>query len=90
MIDTMDKQKGSLNQIMPQSNIKEFVEMAARYKLLCGLAGSLRAEDISQLITYHPDYLGFRGALCHQHDRTAGLDEHAIKAIKASMLNACR
>ena len=90
MIDTMDKQKGSLTQLLSPSDIKGFVELAVRHKLLCGLAGSLRLEDISQLKTYQPDYLGFRGALCQQHNRTARLDEQAIKTIKASLLNGRR
>ncbi|PKM11878.1 MAG: hypothetical protein CVV13_07450 [Gammaproteobacteria bacterium HGW-Gammaproteobacteria-3] len=86
MIDTQDKQKGALTQILPQADIKAFVEKAARYQLLCGLAGSLRLEDIAQLISLQPDYLGFRGALCRQHDRTAQLDEHALRAVKARMM----
>ncbi|MGR9116415.1 MAG: (5-formylfuran-3-yl)methyl phosphate synthase [Gammaproteobacteria bacterium] len=90
MIDTMDKQKGSLTQIMASSDIKAFVDSAARHKLICGLAGSLRREDIPHLITYQPDYLGFRGALCQHHNRTARLDDQAIKTIKTCMLNACR
>lgn len=90
MLDTMDKRKGSLTQIMPAVDIKAFVDRAARHQLLCGLAGSLRLQDIPQLIDYRPDYLGFRGALCRHHKRTAGLDEQAVRTIKTSLANSRR
>ena len=81
MLDTMDKQKGSLTDMMPQKSIQNFVEQAADNHLICGLAGSLRVADIPALKSLKPDYLGFRGALCSQQKRTGELDESAIKAI---------
>ena len=90
MVDTMDKQKGSLTQIMSPSEIQDFVETAVDSQLLCGLAGSLRLDDINPLAAFRPDYLGFRGALCRQADRTAQLDTNAVNAIKTSLRNACR
>jgi dihydroneopterin aldolase len=53
--------------------------------LLCGLAGSLRLEDIPLLLRYRPDYLGFRGALCVQRQRTAALDDKAVARIKKAL-----
>ncbi|MDO9238926.1 MAG: (5-formylfuran-3-yl)methyl phosphate synthase [Methylicorpusculum sp.] len=81
MLDTMDKQKGSLTDLMPQKALQNFVEQASANHLICGLAGSLRLADIPALKSLKPDYLGFRGALCSQQKRTAELDEPAIKAI---------
>jgi uncharacterized protein (UPF0264 family) len=42
MLDTMDKTKGSLTQVMPLETIQAFVKSAKQQQLLCGLAGSLR------------------------------------------------
>ncbi|MDD1641282.1 MAG: (5-formylfuran-3-yl)methyl phosphate synthase, partial [Methylococcaceae bacterium] len=78
MLDTMDKQKGSLTQQMAKMEIAQFVKQAKALKLLCGLAGSLRLEDIPKLMPYNADYLGFRGALCQGHDRVGQLNKQAV------------
>lgn len=88
MLDTMDKHKGSLTQILPHSEIRGFIDQANKHHLLSGLAGSLRREDISQLSLYKPDYLGFRGALCREHNRTAQLDNAAIELIKRTVVHS--
>jgi len=75
MLDTMNKSSGSLTQVMDFSKIE----------LFCGLAGSLRVADIPQLLTLKVDYLGFRGALCANHQRTEVLDYHAIQAVKSAL-----
>lgn len=85
MLDTMYKKKGSLTQVMTLADIKNFVNMAHHYHLLCGLAGSLRYADIIDLLPLNPDYLGFRGALCQQHNRVAQLDINAVSAIKQAI-----
>ncbi|MDO9212756.1 MAG: (5-formylfuran-3-yl)methyl phosphate synthase [Methylococcales bacterium] len=85
MLDTMDKQKGSLTQVMTHADIAQFVALAKSHSLLCGLAGSLRLDDIAALIPYQADYLGFRGALCEQHQRTGQLNQQAIAQIKQAL-----
>lgn len=87
MLDTMDKHKGSLTQVMTHADIAQFVALAKSHSLLCGLAGSLRLDDIAALIPYQADYLGFRGALCEQHQRTGQLDQHAIAKIKQVLMS---
>jgi uncharacterized protein (UPF0264 family) len=86
MLDTMAKNQGSLLQILPLAQLKAFVELAHAQQLLCGLAGSLRHEDIHRLLPLKADYLGFRGALCQQHNRRACLDVHAVMHIKQAMV----
>ncbi|MCK4840905.1 MAG: (5-formylfuran-3-yl)methyl phosphate synthase [Methylococcales bacterium] len=81
MLDTMNKSKGSLLQVMPLTKIDEFVTLARHHQLLCGLAGSLKQQDISKLMPFNADYLGFRGALCENHNRTAQLNNDAINLI---------
>ena len=85
MLDTMDKQQGSLTQVMTAKQIAQFVYQAKEQQLLCGLAGSLKLADIPELIAYYPDYLGFRGALCQEHNRVGQLNQVAVQAIKQAM-----
>jgi len=85
MLDTMNKSQGSLNQVMPLAKLQFFVEQSQQHTLLCGLAGSLRLEDIASLLPLNADYLGFRGALCNQHQRTAALDQQALFAIRSAL-----
>lgn len=85
MLDTMDKQKGSLTQVMAHATVTQFVKLARQHQLLCGLAGSLKANDIAKLMPLNPDYLGFRGALCNQHNRTSQLNQSAVIKIKQAI-----
>jgi uncharacterized protein (UPF0264 family) len=85
MLDTMDKSRGSLTDVMPFGAIERFVDQAKNHGLLCGLAGSLRLHDIPGLLRYQPDYLGFRGALCVRQQRTATLDREAVDRIKQAL-----
>lgn len=82
MLDTMDKSRGSLRQCMTDAFLAQFIAQARKYKLLCGLAGSLRIEDISPLLTLSPHYLGFRGALCQDRQRTAGLNADVLARVR--------
>ncbi|HEY9098357.1 MAG TPA: (5-formylfuran-3-yl)methyl phosphate synthase [Thiobacillus sp.] len=85
MLDTMDKSAGGLLKHQPIEHLAEFIIQARRVNLITGLAGSLRAEDIPVLATLSPDYLGFRGALCHNHTRADTLDLDAISVIAQTM-----
>lgn len=81
MLDTADKTRGSLTEICSPQSLSRFVTEARRHGLLCGLAGSLRAEDIPTLLPLQPDYLGFRGALCRGHQRTQRIDPALLRDI---------
>lgn len=85
MLDTMHKKNGSLTEVMSPETIAEFVELAKTQTLICGLAGSLRLENIAELLPFDADYLGFRGALCNQHNRVGELDLNALQQIKIVM-----
>lgn len=86
MLDTMDKKQGSLTHVFHLEKISQFVTLAKQHNLLCGLAGSLKLADIPLLLPYAPDYLGFRGALCDQQQRTAALNTSAINRIQQEMV----
>lgn len=82
MLDTMDKSRGGLRQRMDHAALDGFVRQARELGMLCGLAGSLRAEDIACLLPLQPDYLGFRGALCENSQRTQGLSRAAVSRVR--------
>ncbi|MEI6745882.1 MAG: (5-formylfuran-3-yl)methyl phosphate synthase [Methylococcaceae bacterium] len=87
MLDTMHKQNGSLTEVMSPETIGEFVELAKKETLICGLAGSLRLENIAELLPFNADYLGFRGALCNQHNRVSELDLNALEQIRTAIFH---
>lgn len=82
MLDTMDKKLGSLTHLMSLNDIRTFVDTAKASRLLTGLAGSLTQNDIPKLLPLQADYLGFRGALCRQNQRTAELDTQQVAKIR--------
>ncbi|MDD5214543.1 MAG: (5-formylfuran-3-yl)methyl phosphate synthase [Methylococcales bacterium] len=82
MLDTMDKKNGSLTDVMTCETITAFVELAKTHNLLCGLAGSLRLENIAPLLPLNADYLGFRGALCAENNRVQSLELRALQQIR--------
>lgn len=83
MLDTADKRRGRLRELMDDAALAAFVGSARTHGLLCGLAGCLRRTDLNSLIALDPDVLGFRGALCRAHERTSTLDDAACRAIRS-------
>lgn len=85
MLDTAEKKSGGLRDVLSAEEVGEFVARSRDSGLLCGLAGSLKLEDISPLGAFQPDILGFRGALCLDSDRTFAIDESRIGAVRAAL-----
>ena len=85
MLDTMDKKSGSLTQLMTTIELAEFVKQSKALDLLCGLAGSLRLDDIPSLLHCRADYLGFRGALCQGQNRVGQLNAAALLQIREAV-----
>lgn len=82
MLDTCEKAGGSLREKLDDETLAEFVSNAKRAGLISGLAGSLTREDIPPLLRINPDYLGFRGALCKQHNRNMHIDSMKVTEIR--------
>jgi (5-formylfuran-3-yl)methyl phosphate synthase len=85
MLDTLDKTRGSLTGVMAKTEIENVVKLIKSKGLICGLAGSLKLEDIPLLMPHQPDYLGFRGALCNQHLRVGRINARFVQNIKQTM-----
>lgn len=83
MLDTARKTGGRLLDHMGVAALGAFVDACRAHGLTGGLAGSLEAPDVPRLLLLAPDVLGFRGALCRDHDRTAGIDPAAVDVIRA-------
>jgi uncharacterized protein (UPF0264 family) len=88
MLDTADKTRGALTELCTPDQLARFVAEVRRNRLLCGLAGSLRASDIPGLLSLQPDYLGFRGALCRDHRRVQSLDRELLQRIATAVRGA--
>lgn len=82
MIDTAFKNGQHLQDHWNQTRLQTFVASAKKYKMLCGLAGALRVEDIETLKPIGADYLGFRSALCLRRQRTSTLEIDLAKQIQ--------
>lgn len=82
MLDTADKRRGALPEIVPAEDLLRFVEATHGAGMFAGLAGSLRAEHVPQLLRFAPDVLGFRGGLCRQGERTSQIDPDAVRGVR--------
>jgi dihydroneopterin aldolase len=81
MLDTADKSSGSLRDHLDLRTLARFVDEARAHDLAAGLAGSLAAADVTDLLSLKPDLMGFRGALCGG-SRNAAIDLQACAAIR--------
>lgn len=84
MIDTANKQTGSLTSLWSSQRISALVQETRQLGLLCGLAGRLQLGDVATLLPFQADYLGFRSALC-AGDRGGRLDHAAIMRIREAI-----
>jgi uncharacterized protein (UPF0264 family) len=85
MLDTAAKDGRSLRDHLADEQLAAFVAAAQRLGLVAGLAGSLRSDDIADLLPLNCDYLGFRGALCGAASRSAQIDPAAFMRIRAAI-----
>lgn len=84
MVDTADKQRGSLFQCVSAADLARLIERVHEAGARVGLAGSLRFQDLPALRALGPDIAGFRGALC-ETDRTGTLVGAKVRAIRNAL-----
>ncbi|GAA4252600.1 hypothetical protein GBZ26_04805 [Azospirillum formosense] len=85
MLDTAGKGSGGLLRHTTKDELARFLAQAHSHGLLTGLAGSLRLDDIPNLLPLAPDYLGFRTALCSGADRGGALDPAALATVRGAV-----
>src|SRR5215470_14250047 len=83
MLDTARKTGARLLDHKDITALALFVDAAHAHGLMAGLAGSLETPDIPRLLPLAPDVLGFRRALCLDHDRNGRIDPDAVAAVRA-------
>jgi (5-formylfuran-3-yl)methyl phosphate synthase len=83
MLDTARKTGARLLDHMDITQLARFVDATHAHGLMAGLAGSLETPDIPRLLPLAPDVLGFRRALCVDHDRNARIDPGAVAAVRS-------
>lgn len=81
MLDTANKNGQHLLNHQSPEQLQIFVNSVKSRHRLCGLAGALRAEDITVLKPLGADYLGFRSALCPQRQRQQNLAISAVQQL---------
>jgi (5-formylfuran-3-yl)methyl phosphate synthase len=82
MFDTLGKGGASLLELIPAIRLAALVRSARERGLTIGFAGSLRASQVSQLLTCQPDLLGFRSALCRDGKRSEPLDPVRVAVVR--------
>ena len=85
MVDTANKKNGSVRTVKSDAELSDFVKTAQNNGLLCGIAGSLKYQDIKPLLKMTPDYLGFRTALCENQQRQGNLSAAMIQKIATQL-----
>jgi uncharacterized protein (UPF0264 family) len=96
MLDTADKARGALPDVAPPSKLRSFIGAVHAAGMFAGLAGSLRADHVPELLALGPDILGFRGGLCRMGARTEAIDADAVGMLRriiptgaGAVTNAC-
>ena len=84
MVDTADKNAGSLFDVMSLQALHAFVARVRVAGALVGLAGALRLPQLAALRALRPDFAGFRSAVC-DGDRRGTLDPARLRALAAAL-----
>jgi len=85
MMDTSEKNGNTFLDHFSADEMKAFAENVQAQGLLFGLAGSLHLQHVAAARKLAPDYIGFRGGVCVDHQRKAELDASKIRAIRGIM-----
>lgn len=87
MLDTQDKQGGSLRQRLPLAELAAFVRAVQAAGAWAGLAGALTLDDALALAPLAPDFLGFRSAVCAD-SRAGALCAQRLAGLLAALAAA--
>jgi (5-formylfuran-3-yl)methyl phosphate synthase len=81
LLDTAIKDGQSLLAFMDLPTLRLLVEQAHRAGLFIGLAGALRAPDLTRLRDIGADVIGLRSAVCRNHQRNEPLDPECVRQL---------
>lgn len=86
LIDTWEKKGTSLLQFLSQQQTKDFISDCHKRRLFCGLAGSLKPEEIDSLLNLKPDLIGVRSAACGGDRLHGKVTPARVEALKTHFL----
>ncbi len=81
MIDTLEKNGATFLDYYSEAKMIDFVKNIHNCDLLFGLAGCLTIQHIVSIKKIKPNYVGFRGGVCENDQRTLSLSGEKIRAI---------
>jgi len=79
LIDTHGKDSGGLLDHYSYEQLERMIDTAKLQNLGVALAGSLKLDQLQSLSNLHADWLGVRGAVCKEAQRTGELCENRLK-----------
>jgi len=82
MLDTTDKNGATFLDYFTTDEIQEIAKNVQVQGLFFGLAGSLNLKHVEVVKAIAPDYMGFRGGVCINHQRKSRLDPEKIREIR--------
>lgn len=85
MVDTQAKQF-SLLEVQSTDVLNGFVNLCNKHHLISGLAGSVRKNHMNTLLALNPTFIGLRGGVCDQHNRSSMLSSSKVNEIKQMLL----
>jgi uncharacterized protein (UPF0264 family) len=80
LFDTFDKSRGDLTVHMGAAELSQLVGAVHDRSMLAVLGGSLGAATIPCVMSFGPDYIAVRGAVCHG-TRTGTIDERLVREL---------
>ncbi|PHR93082.1 MAG: hypothetical protein COA78_33055 [Blastopirellula sp.] len=86
LIDTFDKQTGSLFEIVTKTQVQQWVNSAKIAGLKCVLAGSLGKSNVQDALSMQADVIAVRGAVC-RGSRTEEIDRRLVQEF-ASLVHS--
>jgi (5-formylfuran-3-yl)methyl phosphate synthase len=86
MLDTQAKHF-SLLDVQSTVALNSFVGLCEKYSLISGLAGSLNKSHLPLLLDMHPTFIGLRGGVCEQNNRTSELSHSKVAEVRKLLLN---
>jgi uncharacterized protein (UPF0264 family) len=84
MVDTADKDAGSLFDVVPIAALRRFIAAVRAADALVGLAGALQRSHAMVLADLEPDFAGFRSAVC-LGGRSQALDASCLRDLIDAM-----
>lgn len=87
LVDTYDKSNGGLLDHLAIERLESMIQIANAKNLAVALAGSLQANQLASLMNVGAAWLGFRGAVCENQERTSTLCKNKLQSLCSEFTN---